>query len=66
MTHTRESEREGTGMIIESGFYTAIIIEVGIFGSEIAVEKHFQTENEAREFCQIVKEGQIAVIAKVS
>ena len=53
-------------MIIESGFYTAIIIEVGTFGSEIAIEKHFQTEDEAREFCQTVQEGQIAVIAKVS
>lgn len=53
-------------MIIESGFYTAIIIEVGTFESEIVIEKHFQTENEAREFCQSVQEGQIAVIAKVS
>ena len=62
MTHTREGERVN----INSEYYTAIIIEVGAFESEIANERHFQTEEEAREFCQTVQEGQIAVVAKVS
>lgn len=61
-----ESEREGERVNINSEYYTAIIIEVGAFESEIANERHFQTEEEAREFCQTVQEGQIAVIAKVS
>ena len=61
-----ESEKEGERVNINSEYYTAIIIEVGIFESEIADEKHFRTEDEAREFCQTVQEGQIAVIAKVS
>lgn len=60
-----ESEREGERMNINSEYYTAIIIKVGIFESEIANERHFRTEEEAREFCRNVTEGQIAVIAKV-
>lgn len=63
---TEQTEREESCMEIKSGFFTVIVIEVGIFGSEIANEKHFQTEEKAREFCQTVKEGQIAVVAKVS
>lgn len=54
------------GLHIKSEFFTAIIIEVGTFGSQIADEQHFQTEDEAREFTQTMQEGQIAVIAKVS
>lgn len=61
-----ESEREGERVNINGEYFTAIIIQVGIFESEIADEKHFRTEEEAREFCQTVQEGQIAVIAKVS
>lgn len=61
-----ESEREGEKVNINSEYYTAIIIEVGTFESEIADEKHFRTQEEAREFCQKVQEGQIAVVAKVS
>ena len=60
-----ESEREGERVNINGEYFTAIIIQVGIFESEIADEKHFRTEEEAREFCKNVTEGQIAVIAKV-
>lgn len=52
-------------MKIESGFYTAIIIGIGTFASEIIEEKHFPSEDEAREYCQTLEEGQIAVIAKL-
>ena len=52
-------------MSIENGFYTVIVIAVGIFESEIINEKHFQTEKEARDFCQTVADGHITVIARV-
>ena len=60
-----EREREGERVNINSEYYTAIIIKVGTFESEIANERHFPTEEEAREFCKNVTEGHIAVIAKV-
>jgi len=64
-----ESERmesEESCMKVESGFYTVIVIEIGIFGSEIINEKHFQTEDDAREYSKsIQQDGNITVIAKV-
>lgn len=53
-----------TGIAV-TGFYTCIVLRVGIFGSEIIAEEHFHTEKEARDFCQTVADGHITVIVRV-
>lgn len=64
-----ESERmesEESCMKVESGFFTVIVIAIGIFGSEIINEKHFKTEDEARLYSNSIKsDGNITLIAQV-
>lgn len=54
-----------TGIAV-TGFYTCIVLRVGIFGSEIIAEEHFKTEEKAQEYANSVRScGVVTIIAEV-
>ena len=46
-------------------FVTCIVIEVGIFESEIIEERHFRDREEAAQFAKTLPAGLVVVVADV-
>ena len=45
-----EQNRTTESVIVSGGFYTVVTVQIDIFGSRIIDEKHFATEEEAKEY----------------
>lgn len=45
-----EQNRATESVIISGGFYTVVTVQIDVFESRIIDEKHFATEEEAKEY----------------
>ena len=45
-----EQNRATESVIVSGGFYTVVTVQIDIFESRIIDEKHFATEEEAKEY----------------
>ena len=45
-----EQNRTTESVIVSGGFYTVVTVEIDVFESRIIDEKHFATEEEAKEY----------------
>lgn len=45
-----EQNRATESVIVSGGFYTVVTVQIDVFESRIIDEKHFATEEEAKEY----------------
>ena len=45
-----EQNRTTESVIVSGGFYTVVTVQIDVFESRIIDEKHFSTEEEAKEY----------------
>ena len=45
-----EQNRATESVIVSGGFYTVVTVQIDVFESRIIDEKHFETEEEAKEY----------------
>ena len=45
-----EQNRTTESVIVSGGFYTVVTVQIDVFESRIIDEKHFATEEEAKEY----------------
>ena len=45
-----EQNRATESVIVSGGFYTVVTVQIDVFESRIIDEKHFSTEEEAKEY----------------